>query len=185
MFAWHYATILDQYKSYQIKCIGYCQWFRRIEYKGRIGLFKEKLFLKQREYIGRLRHYGKVRLCVHLPAGFDWSDLGIWSSVYEVSPKDENQMSSSATAMYLKTISITSLFCPIRKEPSYGVWKNIYIVVDSGMLYWYIPSWKSTISNRVRPNWINEVFLLNRCVLFIPSWFESPGIPRLVRQSKI
>ena len=56
----------------------------------------------------------KSRLCVHtLPVGFDWSDLGIWSSVYEVSPKDENQnVIIGNSDVFEQSISNLVIFCP-------------------------------------------------------------------------
>lgn len=131
MFAWHYATILDQYKKlsnqmYRILSNG----LEELNTKDESDFLKENY--SKTENISVDFAIMEKSDCVYtLPAGFDWSDLGIWSSVYEVSPKDENQNVIIGNSDVFEDNQHNLVILPHKKRAIIRGLKE-YIVVDSG-----------------------------------------------------
>jgi mannose-1-phosphate guanylyltransferase len=131
MFAWHVNTIESEYQQL-------CHNLYESLTAGRtyLNTDKETSFLKI--------HYPKTEnisvdfaimekstSVYTLPANFDWSDLGIWSSVYEASHKDNDQNANNESFLTLRNSSGNLIHLPKNKK---ALIRGIHdmIIVDSG-----------------------------------------------------
>lgn len=131
MFAWHVRTIAEEYKAlsnqiYTVLSDGMASY----------NTPSEKQFLE--------RHYPLTENisvdfaimeksnCVYtLAADFDWTDLGIWSSVYEVSDKDENENVKINGAIITEASENNLVIVPQNKKTLIRGLDNM-IIIDSG-----------------------------------------------------
>ena len=70
---------------------------------------------------------------VVLPARFGWNDLGSWSSLYDVWPKDENSNACIGRKLILNTKN-TLIYSPKKLVAAVGVSDLVIVETDDALL---------------------------------------------------
>lgn len=131
MFAWHVSTIENEYKLhaaqiYQILAQGF-QAYNTPEEKE----FLSKNYDAAENISVDFAIMEKSQIVYTLSADFDWTDLGIWSSVIEASKKDHYNNVLIGGTVLNEANSNNLIILPDRKKAIiHGL--NDMIVVDSG-----------------------------------------------------
>ncbi len=131
MFAWHVNTIVQQYLTlaptvYDILIKGQAQYNTPNE-----GSWLQQHYPTTENISVDFAIMEKSACVFTMAASFDWSDLGIWSSIYEVSEKDEHANVFIAGSGSLEDNFNNLIILPTGKQVIIKGIKDM-IIVDSG-----------------------------------------------------
>lgn len=131
MFAWHVNTLVKEYQShvpelFELLNTGQAVYNTDAEYD-----FLQRVYPQSENVSVDFAIIEKSDIVYTIPAGFDWSDLGIWSSVYEASLKDHWGNVCTTGRVYYQDSSNNLVTLPLDKKAMIRGLED-YIIIDSG-----------------------------------------------------
>lgn len=131
MFAWHVNTIVQEYQNHVPRLFellsGGIPVYNTIEENA----FLARVYPSSENVSVDFAIMEKSEIVYTIPAAFDWSDLGIWSSVYEASEKDLFGNVCTSGRVYYQDANNNLVTLPLDKQALIRGLED-FIIIDSG-----------------------------------------------------
>jgi len=131
MFAWHVNTIIQEYQTYVPQLYETLNQGLPVYNTPEEDEFLSRVYPTTENVSVDFAIMEKSEIVYTIPAAFDWSDLGIWSSVYAASQKDEQGNVSTRGRVYFQDASNNLVTLPENKQAIVRGLED-YIIIDSG-----------------------------------------------------
>jgi len=131
MFAWHVNTIEKEYQSHVPAMYNLLSQGQPVYNTPDENAFLARVYPASENVSVDFAIMEKSEIVYTIPAGFDWSDLGIWSSVYEASTKDDLGNVCTTGRVYYQDASNNLVTLPMNKQAMIRGLED-YIIIDSG-----------------------------------------------------
>ena len=131
MFAWHVNTIALEYQTYVPRMFQLLNKGLPVYNTPEENEFLARVYPTTENVSVDFAIMEKSELVYTIPAAFDWSDLGIWSSVYAASHKDDFGNVSTNGQVYYQDASNNLVTLPDGKQAIVRGLEE-YIIIDSG-----------------------------------------------------
>jgi len=131
MFAWHVNTVIEEYQTYVPQMFELLNQGFPVYNTAEENEFLSTVYPTTENVSVDFAIMEKSEIVYTIPATFDWSDLGIWSSVYEASHKDEQGNVSTRGLVYFQDARSNLVTLPENKKAIVRGLED-YIIIDSG-----------------------------------------------------